>query len=240
MAHHRAGLGGHGPGERGDLSLHQQLPDSPASWHWQTGLPLWHCSPRGACHPSRWMDELMRRWIGRWMARLFEWTVPFYWRALEISTHFNYPPPPSYFGPLRKISSWWEVFCVKQCLLLRGESGFHYSYVWLAWSTKKHSSPRAGLGWAIVELSLCVLTSERHTFAHSLRPRGFTVKTGHQTSLSAVGNMCCGPPACQRQMRDCFRTGREAASRVCLCGAEVGGGRPSGGMCFSTLSPSLF
>lgn len=152
---------------------------------------------------------------------------------------------PSYFGPLRKISSWWEVFCVKQCLLLKGESGFHYSYGWLACSTERHSSPRqvhrAGLwvGYSRV-ISFSVLTSERHTFAPFAGTRVFTVSKGHQTSLSAVGNMCCGPPACQRQMHDRFQTGREAASRVCLCGAEVGGGRPSGGMCFSTLSPSLF
>lgn len=55
-AHHGARLGGHGPGEHRDLSLHQQLPDTPASWHWQTGLPLWHCGPRDACHPRRWID----------------------------------------------------------------------------------------------------------------------------------------------------------------------------------------
>ncbi len=87
-----------------------------------------------------------------------------------------------------------------------------------------------------LSLSLFFLQNATSPFAET---RGFTLSSGHQTSFSAVGNMCCGPLACQRQMRDCFRTGREAASRVCLCGAEVGGGRPSGGMCFSTLSPSL-
>lgn len=140
----------------------------------------------------------------------------------------------------RKINSCWEVFCVKQCLLLRGESGFHYSRAVSEQPAAPNPEVRMdGIGlWvgcnrviSFTALWQCLCSLQNVTIRLSLLGPWIH---GKHIQFSAVRNMCLSEANVWLVFK---QAGKQSA--VCLYGCEVGGGRPSGGMCFSTLSLSL-
>lgn len=77
--------------------------------------------------PATQVDGWMNGWEDGWIDYLDGWIVPF--NSEEISTDLNlFLLQLQCETLLKKINTWRKVFCVKQCLLLRGESGFHYGH----------------------------------------------------------------------------------------------------------------